>query len=150
MKTFRDYLKEKGKWTKEFANVNYTAGESNSFTIAVELTATDCIITYNGKEVCFPATMDVSDLLQEFLYYKHKMEIRFCEECGAPYDKGFIAGDGDWYCCENCFEIAMDDCYGKGKWRPSKEEGSYGGWYEYLDDNGKWKDTSVYYTEWND
>lgn len=77
------------------------------------------------------------------------MEIRFCEVCGRPFDAGFIAGYGDWYCCEECFEPTMDKDYGKGNWRPTDEEGEYGGLYEFLGDNGEWQDTGVYWTEWN-
>ena len=86
--------------------------------------------------------------IQDILEKNHKTEVRFCEECGKPYDAGFIAGDGDWYCCEDCFDDAMNKCYGEGKWRPTEEEGCYGGFYEYLDED-EWIDTSVYYTEWN-
>lgn len=77
----------------------------------------------------------------------HKIEIRFCEECGKPFDEGFVAEDGDWYCCEDCFDNAMDTTYGKGEWRPTKDEGEYGGYYEYLDED-EWVDTGIYYTEW--
>ena len=149
-KSFADYLKAKGKWEKEFANVNYTTGESNAFVISVELTKTGYILTDNGNKTYYPAHACIDEELQQYLYDKDKTEIRFCEECGIPYDKGFIAGDGDWYCCEDCFETAMNSYYGIGKWRPSEEEGYYGGWYEYLNDHEKWEDTSIYYTEWND
>ena len=43
----------------------------------------------------------------------------------------------------------MDEDYGKGKWRASDEEGEYEGWYEYLNEDGEWEDTGVFYTEWN-
>ena len=86
--------------------------------------------------------------IQDILYEKYKTEVRFCEECGIPYDSCFIASDGDWYCCEDCFEDAMNKTYGKGQWRPTDEEGSNGGFYEQLD-GGCWEDTGVYYTEWN-
>lgn len=86
--------------------------------------------------------------IQDILEEEYKTEVRFCEECGKPYDAGFIAGDGDWYCCEDCFEDAMNKCYGKGKWRPTEEEGCSGGFYESLDED-EWLDTGIYYTEWN-
>ena len=70
-----------------------------------------------------------------------------CEECGKPFDAGFIGGDGDWYCCGSCFDDAMDKTYGEGKWRPTDEEGEYGGFYENFDGD-EWVDTSIYYTEW--
>lgn len=98
--------------------------------------------------------IEVSDVLaaqnqiQDILYDDYQTEIRFCEECGKPYDKGFMAGDGDWYCCEECFDSVMNETYGKGKWRPTDEEGSEGGYYEYFDYD-EWEDTGIFYTEWN-
>lgn len=96
------------------------------------------------------AKWGLQDSVQDILYNLDKTEIRFCEECGRPYDCGFIAGDGEWYCCEPCFDAVMDRDYGKGKWRDTEEEGCYGGFYEFLDDSGEWDDTGIYYTEWND
>jgi hypothetical protein len=100
-----------------------------------------------SKEIQIPINewddFDLQDMLDEF-----GLEIRFCEECGKPYDAGFIAGDGDWYCCHECFESIMDRDYGKGKWRATDEEGDRGGFYEYLDGD-EWEDTGIFYTEWN-
>ena len=87
--------------------------------------------------------------IQDTLYNYHKTEIRFCEECGKPYDRGYMAGDGYWYCCEDCFDDSMNKSYGKGKWRGTDEEGYYGGYYEALQDDGEWEDTGIFYTEWN-
>ena len=86
--------------------------------------------------------------IQDILYDDYGTEIRFCDECGKPYDAGYIAGDGEYYCCEECFEPMMNRDYGEGKWRGTDEEGRYGGLYEYLDGD-KWDDTGLYYTEWN-
>lgn len=80
----------------------------------------------------------------------YNTEVRFCEQCGRPYDMGYIAGDGWWYCCEECFETTMDNDYGKGKWRATKEEGEFGGFYEALNDEGIWEDTGIFWTQWND
>lgn len=87
--------------------------------------------------------------IQTILEDNYGIAIRFCEECGKPYDAGFTAGNGDWYCCEECFESSMNETYGAGKWRPSDEEGEYDGWYEYQKEDGTWEDTGIYYTEWN-
>lgn len=86
--------------------------------------------------------------IQDILYDNYNTEIRFCDECGKPYDAGFMAGDGEWYCCEDCFEPVMNRDYGEGKWRATDEEGCHGGFYEYLDGN-EWEDTGIFYTEWN-
>ena len=86
--------------------------------------------------------------IQDIMYDKYNTEIRFCDECGKPYDAGFMAGDGEYYCCEECFEPMMDRDYGKGKWRATEDEGYRGGFYEYLDGD-EWEDTGIFYTEWN-
>lgn len=86
--------------------------------------------------------------IQDIMYDNYDTEIRFCDECGKPYDAGFMAGDGEYYCCEECFEPMMDRDYGKGKWRATEDEGYRGGFYEYLDGD-EWEDTGIFYTEWN-
>lgn len=86
--------------------------------------------------------------IQDILYDNYNTEIRFCDECGKPYDAGYIAGDGEYYCCEDCFEPMMNRDYGEGKWRGTDKEGRYGGLYEYLDGD-EWEDTGLFYTEWN-
>lgn len=99
-----------------------------------------CKVNVNRSDVC--------ETLQYLFESITEMEIRFCEECGKPYDRGFTAENGDWYCCEECFESTMDRDYGRGNWRAAKEEGAYGGWYETLRD-GRWEDTGIYWTDWN-
>ena len=139
MKTIVDYLKKHGKYEHDF--------EGRAF----ELILKGNQILLNHAEGWAVIKTDMEDYeienaIEEILE-DHKIQIRFCEECGKPFDAGFIAGDGVWYCCEECFDGAMDTTYGKGKWRPSEEEGDNGGWYEALDGD-EWVDTSVYYTEW--
>jgi hypothetical protein len=138
MKTVLDYLKE---------HKNYVHGfQGRAFDL--ELTGNKIILQCNDNIWVFylDEECDYESEIQNILE-DNKIEIRFCEECGKPFDAGFIAGDGDWYCCEGCFDGAMDTTYGKGKWRPSEEEGDNGGWYEALDGD-EWVDTSIYYTEW--
>ena len=139
MKTVIDYLREHGKYEHDFDGRDFE----------LELSGKVILLTCNGHEYVVHANQagyEVAGLIQDILE-DNKIEIRFCEDCGKPVDAGFIAGDGDWYCCQDCFDDAMDKDYGKGKWRPSENEGEYGGWYEYFDD-GEWKDTSIFYTEW--
>lgn len=116
----------------------------------VEINITSEVICISGLfpyNLMFPGN-DNNDI-QDFLYDNFGIEVRFCEECGKPYNAGFITNDGDWYCCQECFTDAMDKQYGKGKWKASDEEGVYGGWYEHLNDEGAWEDTGTFYTEWN-
>jgi hypothetical protein len=140
MKTVVDYLKEHGKYEHDF--------KGRAFNL--ELIGERILLTReNGKEHVIDANQkgwDIEIDIQNILEHD-KIEIRFCEECGKPFDAGFIAGDGDWYCCGSCFDDAMDKTYGEGKWRPTDEEGEYGGFYESFDGN-VWEDTSIYYTEW--
>ena len=117
--------------------------------VILEMQGHNIKMTCNGKEYIIDILKVTPEYeIQDILAEKHKTEVRFCEECGKPYDKGFIAGDGDWYSCEDCFEDAMNRVCGEGKWRPTEDEGCYGGFYEQLDGD-EWIDTSVYYTEWN-
>lgn len=140
MKTVVDYLKAHGKYKH---NIKGCALE-------IELDEDKILLGYNGEWVVINAEQkgwmiesDIADILED-----HNVEIRFCEECGKPFDMGYIAGDGDWYCCKECFNTSMDEYYGKGKWRLTDEEGSRGGFYENFDEDG-WIDTGIYYTEWN-
>lgn len=138
-KTIVDFLRE-----NEYTDSKiYEVGEA-SFTMY----GNTVMVSYNGDVWGVPASRrDVNIQVQDILYSYYEVEMRFCEECGRPYDAGFIAGDGDYYCCEDCFEPMMDRDYGKGKWRATEEEGYYGGFYEYLDGD-KWEDTGLFYTEW--
>ena len=137
VKTIVNYL-NKGKFNGAIGNCD----------IALEIQGGKIKMTCDEKEYIIDAFITSEYEIRDILETMHKTEIRFCEECGKPYDKGFIAGDGDWYCCEDCFEDVMNRDYGQGKWRATDEEGRYGGFYEYLDEN-EWIDTGIYYTEWN-
>ena len=139
MKTFVDYLKE----------IKVCVIEVTDYTVAVELTETGYYIVDGNDKIYYPVYVCIDEELQDYLESKYGLEIRFCEVCGKPYDKGYMVDGGFWYCCEDCFEAAMDNDYGKGKWRASEEEGADGGWYEYLNDEDEWEDTGIFYTEWN-
>lgn len=75
--------------------------------------------------------------------------IRHCNCCNAPLSNGFMVEGGWWYCCEDCFNSVMDKDYGQGKWRATEKEGECGGFYEYLDDDREWKDTGIFWTQWD-
>lgn len=139
MKTVVDYLKEHGKYEHDF--------EGRAFELILK--GNQILLNYSDGWAVIRTDLkdyEVENAIAEILE-EHNIEIRFCEECGKPFDAGFIAGDGDWYCCGGCFDDAMDKTYGEGKWRPTDEEGEYGGFYENFDGN-VWVDTSIYYTEW--
>lgn len=139
MKTIVDYLKQHKQFT----------GEIGGYKLKLKLEYLNIIMEVEDMIYCKVNVnrSDACETLQYLFESITEMEIRFCEECGKPYDRGFTAG-GDWYCCEECFESAMDRDYGRGNWRAAKEEGAYGGWYETLRD-GRWEDTGIYWTEWN-
>ena len=142
MKTLCDYVKNNGKFDDYI-------GEHK---LVLEIDADYMHMSVDDEhkyKISIKDKFYTQDYVQDTLYEEHKTEVRFCEECGKPYDCGFIAGDGDWYCCEDCFEEVMDRDYGKGKWRGTDEEGCYGGFYESLHDDGEWEDTGIFYTEWN-
>lgn len=139
MKTIVDYLKQHKQFT----------GEVGGYKLKLKLEYLNIIMEVEDMIYCKVNVnrSDACETLQYLFESITEMEIRFCEECGKPYDRGFTAG-GDWYCCEECFESAMDRDYGRGNWRAANEEGVYGGWYEALRD-GRWEDTGIYWTEWN-
>ena len=133
MKTIVDYLKE-----------NNYEGQIGEYAIEIFLHKDKINIVCDHDEYIVKSASEIQDIL----YDNYNTEIRFCSECGKPFDAGFMAGDGEWYCCEDCFEDVMNEDYGKGNWRATDEEGCYGGFYEYLDGN-EWEDTGIFYTEWN-
>jgi hypothetical protein len=142
MKTVVDYLKEHGKYEHDF--------DGRAFELELNDIDDQILLGCNGDWVIISAKQKgwtIENDIREILEDNYGIQIRFCEECGKPFDAGFIAGDGDWYCCEECFDVAMDQTYGKGQWRPSEYEGEWGGWYEHLKGN-KWEDTAIFYTEW--
>ncbi len=140
MKTILDYIKENVKFKGMIGNVNL---KLEMFEDILVVTRDTHVHTKKVTEY-YDAEEFISDILSA-----QKIEVRFCEECGKPYDAGYIAGDGDWYCCEECFEGVMNRDYGEGKWKGVDEEGEWGGFYAYLNNDGAWEDTGIYWTEWN-
>lgn len=140
MKTIVDYLKQHKQFT----------GEIGGYKLKLKLEYLNIIMEVEDMIYCKVNVnrSDVCETLQYLFESITEMEIRFCEKCGKPYDRGFTAEYVDWYCCEECFESTMDRDYGRGNWRAANEEGVYGGWYETLRD-GRWEDTGIYWTEWN-
>ena len=142
MVTVLDYLKEHGKYEHDFQGRAFEL-ELNDIDDQILLGCNGDWIIINAKQKGWIIENNIREIIED----NHGIEIRFCEECGKPFDAGFIAGDGDWYCCEECFDDAMNTTYGEGKWRSTKDEGEYGGYYEAFDGD-EWVDTSIYYTEW--
>ena len=139
MKTIVDFLKANNYTDNKY----YEVGDA-SFAIH----GSTVMVSYEGEVWGIPIScMNPNAKVQDVLYDNYEVEMRFCDECGKPYDAGFMAGDGEYYCCEECFEPMMDRDYGKGKWRATDEEGDRGGYYEYLDGD-EWEDTGLFYTEW--
>lgn len=129
VKSFTEFMKDKD--TYEVGLYTFNKHEGKLF---IEL-------PLDGKDV----ELMILDIVNSHLKYNN---IRFCDVCGKPIQEGYMSDDGCYYSCEDCFEADMDESYGKGKWRATEEEGEYGGFYEALDDNGKWEDTTIFYTEW--
>ena len=142
MATVLDYLKEHGEYVHDVMGRAFVL-ELNDIDDQILLGCNGNWVIINAQQKGWTIERDISEFLED----NYDIQIRFCEECGKPFDAGFIAGDGEWYCCEECFEDAMDTTYGKGKWRPTEDEGEYGGYYESLDGD-EWVDTSIYWTQW--
>ena len=151
MKTFVNYLEEHQEF--EMYISKWRNGMVVGYTLEAKLQDDIIWIKCADNKVSIEKRIYVSDSddlheeIAEMIDF-FKLEIRFCEECGKPYDAGFIMCDGDWYCCEDCFDDAMDREYGKGQWRSTDEPGEYDGFYEAFG-NGVWEDTGIFYTEWN-
>ena len=142
MKTVVDYLIENKTYEECIAGYEIKLKLINEYVVMEVNDYPEYLIEIDGE-------VSVETEIQIILEDKFGANIRFCEVCGIPYDMGFIAGDGDWYCCQSCFKDAMDKDYNKDGWRASEYEGEYGGFYEFLNENGEWEDTGIYYTEWN-
>ena len=142
MMTIVDFLRKNREYKEQFGNYEVLF-KYGGHRIIIECECERFEIVIDDDDI-----YEIHNTIQDIMEIFGKIEIRFCEECGKPYDKGFMAGDGDWYCCEDCFEGAMNETYGEGKWHSTDEEGYYGGYYEYFDCD-EWEDTGIFYTEWN-
>ena len=141
MKTIIDYLIENKTYEEDIA----------SHIVKLKLSNKCIVMTVDEDRYLIKRSGEVSPEteIRAILEDIYGANIRFCDECGIPYDMGFMAGDGEWYCCQSCFEDVLNRDFGKDGWRESEDEGEYGGFYEYLNDNGEWEDTGIFYTEWN-
>lgn len=142
MKTIEDYLIENKIYEESIADHEVKLKLAKK-TIVMTVDGDRYLIKRFGDEIS-PET-EIRAILEDI----YGANIRFCDVCGIPYDMGFIAGDGEWYCCQSCFESVMNKDYGEDGWRGTEDEGEYGGFYEYLRPDGEWEDTGIYYTEWN-
>lgn len=141
MKTIVDYLMNKHLYEHNILGRDFRLElEGKVITLKYHGHEWWVAINKHGQEVeCI-----IQDILEEC-----GIEIRFCDECGKPFDAGFMMEDGCWYICDDCFESAMNAEYGENKWRTTDAEGTYGGFYEHLNDGDKWEDTGIFWTEWN-
>ena len=142
MKTIVDYLIQNKIYEEEIAGYEVKLKLVDEYIVMQVDDYPEYLIKIYGE--VSPET-EIRDILEDIF----GANIRFCEICGIPYDMGFVGGDGEWYCCQSCFQSAMDHDYGEDCWRGSEDEGEYGGFYEFLNRNGEWEDTGIYYTEWN-
>ena len=138
MKTITDYLIQKKQ-------AIIPIGE---YEIKFELKGRFLSMEFDDERyVCNAYDPDICGRIQAIFEDATKQEIRFCDECGKPMDYGYTMDDGSWYCCEECFEPAMNKDYGQGNWKSTENTGEWGGYYAVLKD-GEWEDTGIYYTEW--
>lgn len=77
-------------------------------------------------------------------------EFRTCNYCGKPMTEGFMVEGGGWYCCDDCFEPMMNRDYPNGYRANTHDDDPCwcDGMWDYKDDDGKWYDTGIFYTEW--
>ena len=141
MKTVEDYLIQNKTYEEDIS----------VYKVKLKLTNKNVIMTVDDDRyfVKRDGEVGIETEIRYILEENYGANIRFCDICGIPYDMGFVGGDGEWYCCQSCFDSAMNTDYGKDGWRATEDEGEYGGYYEYLKADGEWEDTGIYYTEWN-
>ena len=135
MKTIMDYLRKNGQY--------YYSTLKNQFHLVKAYDSDDVFLTVRIKhdeDVRMHCRIDS-------LLDRCGVEIRFCGECGAPMDEGYMCHDGGWRCCEKCFEESMNASYPNG-WRETEEKGEFGGYYEAKNDAGEWGDTGIFWTSW--
>lgn len=142
-KSFWDYINDKGGTVTE--TIITPHGSPDLEITAVSLKKRNSIKVYVDDVV---VARD-EDELCEYLYVNYNMEIRFCDYCGTIMQAGYTDDDGDFYNCEDCFELDMNERYGEGNWRELDEENDLGGYYEFRkDENSEWQPEPSYYTEW--
>ena len=145
MKTFMKNLKDK---TYE---IKYPTGYIKLFNKDNMMYAEGSNIIKYDKKVTFTFTDkdDLQNKCEDLLW----LNIRFCDCCNKPINKGFTDDYADFYNCEKCFPKEMDRLYGINNWHSRKnkygEYNSHGGTYEYFDTKlNTWEDEPSYYTEW--
>lgn len=142
MKTVEDYLIENKIYEESIAGHE----------VKLKLAKKTIVMTVDGDRYLIKRDGEVSPEteIRSILEDIYEANIRFCDTCGIPYDMGFMVEGGWWYCCQSCFnDELLNDTYGKDKWRETEDEGENGGFYEFLNDDGEWEDTGIFYTEWN-
>ena len=115
----------------------------------LELVGEEIHLHIKGNTYKINADSGAEDAIMYVLEDEYGIEIRFCKECGIPFDAGYTDEWGWEYFCEDCFDDDYRDrVYGKGRWKCTDHVGEHGGYYAYLNDDGEWEDTGIYYTEW--
>lgn len=139
MKNIFDFMKDKKEY--EFETGDFTIVNNNGkLRLVVE-----------GRSCAIEDNYDLIDTVEEWC---NGLQIRICDYCGRPMDRGYTDDDGDFYNCEECFPKDMNERYGEGNWRAQSKEdygddcNYMGGFYEYFR-NGEWEPEPSYYTEWN-
>lgn len=141
-----DFIFENSFYQTKIGNRNIALVHiDNRMMLCVE----DTKSAYENEYFTYMIKRNFEEEISEILSENFGIEIRFCEQCGKPFDAGYTVDCGWWYCCEECLEDVMNADYGEGKWRITDDEGDLGGYYEFLNTNNMWEDTGIFYTEWN-
>ena len=106
-----------------------------------------------GKEISSSGSMvDHEDNPDKFYHFCDEctigsagVEFRICDRCGMPMIAGMTNLE-NFYACLDCFEQEMNERCPDG-WRTVEDDGCEG-FYEMLDDDGKWYGTGIFYTCW--
>lgn len=136
MKKLIEFLKQQPNKEYECAGVKFGLQNDNKVGVSNE-DMTDFASFAEDDDLYF-----IRDFCMEFL----DAEIRFCNCCGCPMCECFM-DCCDFYCCSDCFEEYMDEVYGANRWTSTEDEGESGGFYEYVDADGDWLDSGIFWTE---
>lgn len=77
-------------------------------------------------------------------------DIRICDHCGHPIDEelGFFMDGEGFSCHEQCFELYMDETYGKHKWMQVNDDGLDGYYIYSADVVGGYLGTGIFWTSY--
>lgn len=142
-----DFMEGKEEYTYESGHYSNNEWKNIKFTILNNNGRLRLVV--DGRSTEIENDYDLIDLVEEWC---DGHQIRICDHCGCPMERGYTDDDADFYNCEKCFPKDMNERYGEDYWREmdSEEPNYMGGFFEYFNrETREWEAEPSYYTEWN-